>query len=224
MKTKYSVIRSIFFVIFVLFNVKISAQITTVNNYRNKNLLTIRESRGELEGSPYLFPDWKRGIVKFLSGEVQVSDNLNYDQLEDIVVTKGDDGVECVFNDPIFEFTFNDNHKVFRSGFLATKGITTRSFFEIIYDGKTKLIKKQGKVILESKTYNSATVTKKVEDKIGTYIVKEGDKPVAVKNNEKGLLGLLNHSEELIKFIREQKLNLKKDADMITLLTFYDSL
>lgn len=206
----------------LFFSIGSYAQITTVNTY--KNLITVKESRGDLEGSPYLFPQWETATVKFSPGINPLTESIKYDLLEDILVTKGENDQEYSFKDMPTEFVLSNSKEVYRNGFEPVDGLTIKTFYNVIYDGKVKFLKKLSKTIIESKGYNSASVTKKVTEDTNYYLVKPGSKPVKVKINEKAFVTVLGKSGELGKYIKENKIDLKSNDGVIKLLTYYDTL
>lgn len=200
------------------------AQVYNTVNTANKSIINSKESRAGLVGDPYLFPTYQKAFVKFGNQNSKSAIyEIKYDQLEDVLAVKGTGTEEYSFNDPVTEFKFEESGRLFRSGFGALGKATEKSFYEVIYDGKTKLIRRNIKVILEGKEYNSATVTRKVEGDIANFVVREDQKLIPVKINEKSIVAALA-KPELSKYIKDNKLNLKEDADLVKLFTYYDSL
>jgi len=198
------------------------AQITTVNTY--KNLITVKESRGDLEGSPYLFPQWETAIIKFSPGINPLTESIKYDLLDDILVSKGENDQEYTFKDMPTEFILSNTKEVYRNGFMPVDGMTVKTFYNVIYDGKVKFLKKLSKTVIESKGYNTATVTKKVTEATNYYLVLSDNTPVKVKNSEKNFITVLGKGDELSKFIKDNKLDLKTNSGIVSLLTYYDTL
>ncbi|KQR71810.1 hypothetical protein [Pedobacter sp. Leaf176] len=212
----------IFFCVLLFFSITSYAQITTVNTY--KNLIATKESRGDLQGSPYLFPEWEAATVKFSMGINPLKENVKYDLLEDVLVTKGENDQEYTFKDMPTEFILSNTKEVYRNGFKPVDGMSIKTFYNVIYDGKVKYLKKLSKTIIESKGYNSATVTKKVTDMTNYYLVINDSAPVKVKNNEKSFITVLGKGDELTKFIKENKIDLKTNEGVIKFLSYYDTL
>ncbi|WP_316799093.1 hypothetical protein [Pedobacter frigidisoli] len=206
----------------VIFTEKLNAQITTVNTY--KNLITVKESRADLLGSPYLYAEWQIATVKFGEGVQPKKESIKYDLLDDILVVKGEGGNEYTFTDPPKEFQILGSSEIYKNGFSAVDRFTQKTFYNVIYDGKVKYLKKDSKIVLESKSYNSASIEYKVADETFFYLVKEDNRPVKVKNNEKSIISLLGKADQLSKYIKENKLDVKTDDGIVKLLTYYDTL
>lgn len=181
-----------------------------------------------VNGSPYLFENWAIGTVTTVDKSVKRDVQLKYDEIDDILLMKNDEGKVVTFTQPVAEFSITDptsgKIRVFKSQFAPSKANTQNSFFEVIYDGKVKLIKKNHKVISENKQYSGAT-SKTIVDAVKYYIVNLNASPLSVKPDAKSIAEVLNNKqEELTSYAKSEKLNLKKEPDLVKLLTYYDSL
>ena len=198
--------------------------------YRSVNMggdrQTIRAKRTDtdFEGSPYLFSDWQKAVVQFGSGIEPSSSEVKYDLLADLLVLKGKDGEEYEFKDQPKEFLLTSTKELYKNGFAPVDKFTDKTFYQVIYDGKVKFLKKTTKTVIESKGYNTATVTRKIADDTQYYIVKAENKPIKVKYNEKSIVSALGKSEELTKYVKENKLDVKSSDGIIKLLSYYDTL
>jgi len=190
------------------------------------SLLRVKKSNGDdVIGSPYLLEEWVKGNVKFKDNTSARNGDFKYDVIEDLLVVKSESGEENIFSDPIDEFTLTvkGNSKLFKNGFSGENGVNGKSYFEVIYNGKTKLLKRYSKTIIESKGYNTSTITKKYEESSLYYIAKADNKLIPIKKNEKSILDALQ-KPELSKYVKDNKLNLKSDEDIEKLLAYYDTL
>ena len=168
-----------------------------------------------VEGTPYLFDDWREGVVQLKNGTTYKDVPLKYDQVAEQLLFSHK-GQALTFVDPVNEFRFNDG-PVFRSGY-------GKSFHEILSDGGTKLIRRKFKQIMESKEYNSASATRKFVDVENLFIVKGGEL-IRVRKDKKSVLSALgDKTAQLETFIRSEKLNLKNEQGIIRLLAYYNSL
>lgn len=176
-------------------------------------------------GSPYLVDTWSKGNVKFFNSKPFDNVDLKLDLLENILVLKGADGSENVFTEKISEFTLNvlGKDRMFKSGFIDSKNQLISGFLEVLYNGKTKFLSREGKMVIESKGYNTNTVTKKIENTTEYYISKANNSVNLVKLNEKSILAYLGNPD-LTKYVKDNQLNLKIKEDIIKLLQYYDSL
>ena len=131
------------------------------------------------------------------------------------------------FVDPVSNFTLSEgpNEIVFRNGFkTADDTFTTNTFFQVLADGETPLIKRTKKKVNEYKEYNSATTTKNFQAITNYYLVKEG-LPIKIKKDKKSVIEAFgDRKSELEVFIKANDINLKSDVDLIKLTTYYNSL
>lgn len=181
---------------------------------------TIRNIGGvqrEVEGSPFINEKWTKGVVYFVNGQSGEADKLNYDAIDKVLVTQRD-GQEMLYSQPIKEFILKDGTKdrKFRK--------MNDNFYEVLYDGNTKLLKLHTKAIIETASYGSAQPINKIGDEAIFYVVGPNNTFEQVKN-DKALLAAVSAKQEAVKkYVKDSSLNLKKESDMVKLLTYYDSL
>lgn len=189
-------------------------------------LLRVKNSAFDnVVGSPYLIKDWTNGSVKFFSADPIQNVSLKLDLMENLLVVKGKNDQENLFDTKVSEFTLNDSGKerLFRAGFTSSKNIAINAYFEVLYDGKTKFLFRELKSIIESTGYNTSTITKNISSAMEYYISKADNVVNVVKVNEKSILAILNKPELAI-YVKDNKLNLKSTADIVKLLQYYDTL
>ncbi len=215
-------IKGIFIATMLCISATSYAQVYSTVNSPSRSAVNSKESLAGLEGEPYLYKDFKKAFVRFANAATSPFE-IKYDQLADEVVVKGEGEREYAFSDPILEFKFQDTKKTFRSGFASTSPKTSeKSFYEVIFDGNIKYIKRASKIVLEARVYNGAAI-KKIEEDNAYFIVKPGGNPEPVKNNEKSILAAIG-KPELSAYVKTNKLNLKNDEDVAKLLAYNDSL
>jgi len=184
-----------------------------------------------IEGSPYLYDDWIAGTVKLANGVTNKEPiMLKYNLLDDEVYFKDKAGEAMAFVVPVQEFTLNPTQidatlaRRYRNGYKGIDGIKPAAYFEVLSDGKVQLIKKIVKVIFETQNIGSAAKTRSFIDKTKYYLVIDGN-ATAVKNDKKSLLATLSDKEtQLEAYIKTNKVDFKKDADLAKLVTYYNSL
>ncbi|MBC5993860.1 hypothetical protein [Pontibacter cellulosilyticus] len=206
-----------------------SAQFVALNDHLGVPVRT--KSYTDVKGSPFLFDDWVRGSVIVANGTKFEKVNLMYDQVADELVFKSEKGETKTFVDPVKEFSFKreiDNvvigEKVFRNGFTPIDGAKPHTFYEVLVDDQTKLLKRTSKSIMEEITYSSATKVKSFETNTAYYIARD-NKLTKIKNDKKSVLAALgNKQPELETFIKKNMLDLKKDEDFAKLIAYYNTL
>ncbi len=180
----------------------------------------------DVEGSPYLFDEWYKGIVKVAkTGKVYDDVKLRYDAYKDELEYEKE-GQLLRLTSEILEFSIptGDALYEFRRGFPAVGDQNENSFYRVLYDGNTKLLKRYEMRLREDRAYSSATTTKRFDLGEETYILKDGQMNKTKKNDKKGLLKLLADEKNLMNYvIKEEQLDFKTDDDTAKLLEEYDA-
>ena len=188
--------------------------------------VVLEKTYTDVKGSPYFFDYWSLGVVKMASGASYKDMSLKYDQVTGELIFKDKDGKYLGFADPIAEFKLidkTDSFRIFRSGLKATDGNSDKSFFEVLYDGSTTLLRDPQKNIVEHRAYNSSTAVKSIVETPAYYVL-VNDQLVKIKKDKKSILGVLTNPDQLDKYINDNKLNLKDDRDLAKLMLYYDSI
>lgn len=184
----------------------------------------------EVNGSPYLASKWATGNVALKSGEIYKSVEIKYDQVGDQLLFKADNGDSLLFAQPVHEFelpvtekgkTTNSNY---RNGFPAVNGNTAINFYEVINDGKVKILKRTKKNIQSHKDYSSANMINDINTNITYYILKD-NAMILIKPGSKTILDALSDkSAEVGKYIKDNNLDARQDADLGKIFAYYNSL
>lgn len=182
-----------------------------------------------VDGTPFFMESWMKGDVKLANGSSFNNLLLKYNQEEDQIYYQNKDNDEMfAFVDSIIEFsiTYPQNNLSYtahyRKGYKNVSNINADSFYEVLADGKTQLLKKTSKAIEEHKEYGSSTVIKKFVVNTKYYLY-TGDNAVQIKLGNKPVLSLLNKSEAEA-YANKNNLNLKNESDVVKLLTYYNTI
>lgn len=195
-----------------------------VEDFRARTVL--EKQYTDVKGSPWLTEDWVPGMVKLGNGSTYKDVPLKYDQVSGELIFRDRSGKTLAFADPVSEFKIIDAQKherLFRSGFKAVDSNTGQTFYQVLYDGGTILLKDVKKNIIEHRAYNSATAVKSIVETPVYYLIMNGS-PVKIKKDKKAILAVLSKTDQLEKYIKDNNLNLKDDQDLAKLITFYDSI
>lgn len=199
--------------------------ITTIDTYKkptNKKLLTA-----------YLNEDWQTGNIHLFTKEVVKGYPVKYDFGSDLAEIKDtkNDTVVYVPGHQIREFeVYSPQEKkvhVYINEFKYTKKAYPPVFYELLAAGKMELLKKI-KVVLIKANYNSTldvgskTDTKSLRFELFVYNGKEMIK--LIKSKKKILALLEDKKEQINQYIKDEKISVKKEEDLIKLFTYYNSL
>ena len=188
----------------------------------------LSEKGTEVKGTPFFIEDWKKGNVLLKTKERIDTVLLKYNLYTDLLHVKVDDQ-EYQFNIDVSEFLLPDpvtnEMALFRSGFNAEPGLNEKSFYQVLYDGKTKLLLKHKKIIISELTSTPGVKAKVFEDQKSYFILTASGKMKKIKKKNKGILDLLEEKKvELKKMADTNKLKLVTDEEIIKVLEYYDSL
>lgn len=187
----------------------------------------------DIKGSPYLSDSWHKGFVKFSNGTTYKDVELKFDQVKGQVLYRkpGDEEVVMSFGDPVEEFLISDvgtsllsRDKYFIKDKQST-GFAGSIYYEVLFNGATKLLKRSAKYVTEQSQYNSATKTKVIDEKFTYYLLSESGDKIEVKKDKKSLIAAMGNKKDVVEaYINDKKLNLKNEGDLINLVTYYNTL
>lgn len=177
---------------------------------------SINETRiDNVKGDPNLFKEWAKGSVILVGENVRYPNlDLIYDQVKDKLYFKsGNEKLE--FTKPVKEFKITSNNvsNIYRAGFPPIDKNTENTLYQVLTDGRIKLLKQVKKDIITTKGYNE--VTEMRYDSKVKYFVLDGASFYEIKPNKKGILAAI--SEKGLKASDQLKVNppLKNEADLI---------
>ncbi|MBC5775841.1 hypothetical protein H8S95_17330 [Pontibacter sp. KCTC 32443] len=184
-----------------------------------------------VKGSPYLYKDWSKGSVKLTNGVVYEGMNLMYDQTKDMLIFKADGEQRQKFLHPVQEFILQEevnnvivDERTFRNGYPLTDGIGPAAFYEVLADGKTQLLKRISKSIVEEREDNSITKTKMYKESVRYYLATDGKLTKISKNKKAVFEALGKDTAALDKYIKDNKLNIREDNDLAKLVTYANTI
>lgn len=204
-------------------------------DYINRELGHRRDGKAAT-GSPYLLPNWALGTVAMRTGNVQRQQWLKYDLSAGQLLWRRPQGDSVeLFTTVVREFTLRDSaaHQthVFRlyPDVKTEQPVLRATFFEVCYDaGRTALLRHLMRQIHTQSSNGTMTTVKQSEwISRATYYLKRPDQTlVPVRLSSRSVLDALapQHREQASAYISQQQLNLTKEADVVRLLAYYDTL
>jgi hypothetical protein len=201
-----------------LFTASITAKAQYYQDLQGK---AIKENREEVQGSPYITDNWAVGSASVEKGTYN-NIKLKYDVKNDVPIFAGKDDLPMNFADPVKTFTINN--KTFSNGFPSIAAQNKNSYYEVISDGKTKLLKHYTKRIQENKTYGTNAITKEYVTTEAYYVLKD-DKISLLKPDKKAVLEITaDKAAQIDNYIKTNKVNFKNDASLGQLFDYYNGL
>lgn len=184
----------------------------------------------DVTGSSDYKLDWADGSLTRKDGKEYANLKLKYDAYDDLVIFQNSKGspVTPVFAD-VTSFTIkgisdNKTDLVFANGFPAVDTQTPASYYIVLSNGKTKLLKHVWKNIRETQGIGDGTVVKSFADDKAYYIFKNGAM-TKVKPDEKEITAALSDkAPQLTAYAKTNKLGFKSDEDLGKIFDYYNTL
>lgn len=180
----------------------------------------------DVEGTPYLMEDWYTGSVTMAKGgKVYDGLKMRYDAYKDELEYEKDGKLYRLGPEiSAFAIPTGKDLYIFQNGFPAVGDQKQNSFYRVLHDGTTKLLKRYEMKMREDRPYNSATTIKKFDLGQEMYVLKDGTMYPMRKNAKKDLLDILSDEKNLMQYvIKEEQLNFKTENDIVKLLEEYDA-
>ena len=181
-----------------------------------------------VQGTPYVFEKFGQGKIVFVNGMESVDSNLNYSFVDHKLYYTQKNGLYVV-NQQAKEFTLygtdkekNKISKQFMCLFPSIDDNTPATFYEVLGKGDNfQLLKYTSKRIKESAVYGGAPLKEYVLDDL-FYIYDKASKKMISLGSALSLKSvkktLPNYVAQIDAYVNANKLNLKKEEDMIQLL------
>lgn len=230
MKRSQIILSSLLFALILGSSISTKAQIQNLSDISGTVMKT--NTYSEIKGSPFLTENWAQGNVKFVNGRVLTNIALKYDQVKDELLFQGKDNEEYYFSDLISEFDISyaksqgEVKQRFINGFTPSKNLTEKSFYEVLVDGKARLLKRSNKTITETKEYNAATTVKEINENVTYYIGKAGEATPIKKNDIKTVANLIDaqKSAAVIDYANKNNFNPKTEIGLRQIVNYYNTL
>jgi hypothetical protein len=176
-----------------------------------------------LLGHQYLFSKvWEKGVICFRD-DVQMELLINYDIVSDKLLLNKfySDGVYCIelnIND-IEGFSIKGHEFINITLYEGPEEI--KGYYEVLYDGKVKLLLKWEKYISKASDPN-----KDIAYLEKTFYIKNNNKLVKLKNRKSIIYSLSDKAMNIENYIKQNKFYVRtaEPDDFVELLLYYDSL
>jgi hypothetical protein len=144
-------------------------------------------------------------------------------QLESFIFSLDEQEFRCAL--PLVEIIVDScdstlSGSVFRTGFPAIDKQHEKSLYQVLSKGKATLLKHYAISWQDLTPYNSAKTTR-VYSQLQEYYLFLNGKMISIDKNKKDLANLSGTTKT---YISRNKLNLKKEKDLLKLVTYYNSL
>ena len=194
---------------------------TTLENLVNGRFIN-QKKYADLEGSPYFPSQWVAGTVTLKAGKIIASPYLRLNTLNGSLEFQANDKSYDVVNS-IREFTLGS--MTFKNGFGEIGENNEETFYEVLYDGKNKLLCKHESIIRVEQPYNSASKISKVVSKETYFLCKNDGKMYEVKKKIKNFSEAFeSQTARIEEFCKKENIKLRSWDDATRVLKYADSL
>jgi hypothetical protein len=183
----------------------------------------IEKTNSDITGSPFLNDEFINGKVTLTNGKKYENVALKYSAYKDELYFKNPkDNSLLSFVVAVKEFELSGLKYI--TGLPAVDNFTEKSFYVLLTNGKTKLLVKNYKTILQSKPYNSPTIEKKFEDYKSYYIFKDGIMKRFKPSKKEFMQIFAEKSSEIDSYLKKEEIDFKNNADLAKVFEYYDTL
>ena len=177
------------------------------------------DKEDEFTGTTYLFSEWENDGKFYINGKSYKVNNININALKNDLESKiGKDSI-LVYDKYKIDSVVVNKRKF--------KKYNDNSFYEVIFEGDSKSLLKKYKVDVVKGTYNVAQGKyDKTKLKLSDiYYIKEGENISSFNLSKRSIIELCEGNETSIKkYIKTNKLSIKKDEDIAKILKYNTSL
>ncbi len=176
-----------------------------------------------LSGNPYINLDFSNGEILPWKGSWQKGYSLRLNTHSQQLEIKENDQIKAATAELLQGFKIGNS--TYLTGFQPIEKNTSTTFYELLYEGKLKLLKYTNTVFEEVKTADDV----KQGNQFTTYYIYyiwENEKLTKFLLGKKSFLKALpeKYSSKIDKYIDEKKLKMKEVADFIEAIKYYESI
>ncbi len=182
-----------------------------------------------LKDTPYTTEEYQEGTIS-IHGEIAFSAPIRYNATKDLIEFLDEDNVKReLLRRSYITATFENGARYHVNSYWDEEHNTEKNgYFTSLNEGETQLLFRPKKAIrMGKKKYGNTLIEVSVKySDLSAFYLKKGEKPSKkVKLNKKTVLALLGDKRPALEyFIDKEKLNLRKEKDVVTLLDYYNSL
>ena len=171
----------------------------------------------DVNGTPYLFEDWTASTIVLNNGKSLKEVKTNFNLVTNELLYLDETGKTMVASPVVIKSVETNSHRKF----VPTPAKNT--FYEVISsEGKATLLKYEKKVILETKAFNSATVTRNFVTDVSHLIDVNGN--ITEVKSAGDIYEILVPSEPLKDFAKKEKLRQKSVDSWVKIVDYYNSI
>jgi hypothetical protein len=167
------------------------------------------------------------------SGKIYSNLLLRYDTYNEVLELSQDGQVYEISPESFPSFTLDyvdsvtrkETNHIFSTGYKID-GFSELSYFDIFAEGKYKVVRKYKTLFLEEavKDYGSPNVKKIFQSKTNYFLLSSKGLAIEIKLNKKSILEAFpDQSSPIETFIKEKKIKIKSEQDLMDIVKFLES-
>lgn len=190
--------------------------------YNSNNEVFTEKRYSQVQGSPYFNKEWSKGSLYDVKDQVLPHASINYNGETGLFEIREDEKI-IQLNENLYnriEIMVDGKKQVFVNRITPVD----LTYYRAIYQSDIMQFLEKFESTLKEEdvaTYGSSSTRSKFVNKTKYYILRDGKMKEVTRNTKK----LIDHlkSARLKGYVKKNKLNLKKDEDLVKALAYYES-
>ncbi|MFT3824457.1 MAG: hypothetical protein QM731_11075 [Chitinophagaceae bacterium] len=180
-------------------------------------------------GNPYVLKDWVDGVVRFSGDRVITQPKLRFNVMRNQLMLQFK-GSTFAAEAKVIEFILYQKHgkntdsMIFRKGYPPVDEQNAETYYQVLLNGKSVLLKLYMKKIMEEKQLVGGNIYRRLEDDEAYYLLKDSVMTLLPKDRAKVAEKFADRSEAISQFIAAQQLKMRTDEDFIAVVKKYNEL
>jgi len=187
------------------------------NLYKNSNA-------GDIQGSAFFKEDWLPGVIYLGDGYRADKFLLKLDLYSNELLFQHEGQALAVVN-PVKEFVLTSPlgaQYLFRCGYMPIDVNDEKTFYQVIANGPTSLLKHIRKNINERKEYGSAATIKEFITTESYFISQPKGVILKVKKDKRSLLDALGDDGKMEAWMAKNKIKIKSEQDLVNVVNAWN--
>ena len=186
------------------------------------------DENNSITGNPYLMKDWCDGVVRFTSGRTMTQFKLKFDCLKNMLLLQFE-GNAFAAESKVKEFVMYPKKKdslLFRRGFPSTNKTTDQTYFHVLLQDKSSLLRLVARNIIEEKQLVSVNgrINRRMEEVEFYYLLRNGEMVLLPASRTELPAIFADKKEPLARFIAERQFKMHSPDDFVAVVKKYNEL
>ena len=182
----------------------------------------------KVEGTPFYPDNYSAALLSFNNGKKNSAVKAKLNLYDNTILYITDKGVEMEVIVPVLKIEFVDSvnsgyNVVFQNGFSGNS-LKEKIYYQVLDSGKLTLLKQISVTYRDFTPYGTAVITRQFDQKPAYFILNESAVSKIGKNGENIPEILADKKNEITTYISTHNLRLKYEADLVSIIRYYNSL